>query len=577
MSCESSSFNVLAKAVGRTTGPLLWLHPVLKRLGRGPLGRLGSELNFEARRQRHIGLVLDRIKEIELEVTRHEPPTRSAKPSIALFNTTTSPGWISFTSMIGLLTGWSLRMSGYKVTNWVCHSGMMRCPHGTYRYALGAPPPCSACVQVKREVFDSSRRECFRFDPTIRHRLALPKGTATLDELVAMDYEGIAVGRLCLPSLRHALKRHNLLPDKTTLGIYRDYLLSGANIVDAFTEFLLQIQPKAVVVFNGFTFPEAVARAVALQRDIPVVTYEVGFRPHSAFFSHGLAPECPIDIPSGFRLGVHEEQELDRCLEQRFGGDFTMGGVRFWPEMTSLGDEFAAKANQYQQVVSIYTNTVYDTSQVTANTVFASMFDWLEETLSLARNWPNTLFVVRAHPDEFRNGSQKSCELVGDWLEEKGLLSIENLLFVPPTQYISSYELVKVSKFCLVYNSTIGLEAVILGIPVICGGRTKYSAASFVRCFSGPAGYLSHVSASLAADRITFPPEWRDEARRFFYCLLFKASLDLSRYVQPMDGGDLTLRRFRAEELRSGESKEMHIILDGIVDGEDFFYALHEG
>lgn len=572
MSCKSSSINVWAKVMGRTVGPHLWLHPVLKRMARGPLGRLASELNFEAQRQRHISIVLDRIKEIELEVTQHEPPAQNAKSSIALLNTTTSPGWISFTSMIGLLTGWSLRLSGHRVVNWVCHSGMIRCPHGTYRYALGAYPPCNACVQVKSEVLHHSRREYFRFDPTIRQRFALPKGTASLDELMAMRYKEIAVGRLCLPSLRHALKRHNLLPDKTTVGIYKDYILSGANIVDAFTEFLLKVQPKAVVVFNGFTFPEAVARAVALQRGIPVITYEVGFRAHSAFFSHGLAPECLVDIPSGFQLGVHEEQELDRYLKQRFGGNFTMGGVRFWPEMTSLGDEFAAKASQYQQVVSIFTNTVYDTSQVTANTVFSSMFDWLEETLKLARNWPNTLFIVRAHPDEFRQGVQKSCELVADWLEEKGLLSIENLLFIPPTQHISSYELVKVSKFCLVYNSTIGLEAVILGIPAICGGKTKYSAVSFVRCFDSPAEYLSQVSASLAADKITFPPEWRDEARRFFYYLFFKASLDLSRCVEPMDGGGLTLRRLRAEELRPDQSREMGIIYDGIINGSSFCY-----
>jgi len=51
-------------------------------------------------------------------------------------------------------------------------------------------------------------------------------------------------------------------------------------------------------------------------------------------------------------------------------GNFTMAGVRFWPEMKGLDEEFLAKTSRFKHIVPVFTNVIFDTSQVHANTLF---------------------------------------------------------------------------------------------------------------------------------------------------------------------------------------------------------------
>jgi hypothetical protein len=557
-----------AKRTARGLGPGRCLAPIFWRIPTARTRALARELDFERRRHRHLRRVLGRIREIETTVSAREP-TPSDEPPVLLFNTTTSPGWVSFTSQVGLLAGWALRMGGRRVIHAVCHAGMLRCPQGTYRYAPDVRPPCAACRAVKDAVFPAAVRESFEMDDAVRDRVRLGP-EAGIEELAGVAHRGIAIGKVCLPSVRHVLRRHTLELDETTTGIYRDFLVSAANLVGRFEELLDRVKPSVAVLFNGVIFPEATAREVARRRGLRTVTYEVGFREQSAFFSHGLAPEFPLDVPGDFRLTDAEERRFDAHLRRRFGGDFAMGGIRFWPEMKPLGEPFESRAARHRQVVPIFTNTVFDTSQVSANTVFGSMFEWLGGTLEAARSYPDTLFVVRAHPDEFRRGVARSAERVGDWLRERGYSGMENLLFIPPTEHVSSYELVGRAKFCVVYNSTIGLEAAVLGVPVLCGGRGKYSGASFVQEFSRPDDYVRRLEEMLAAEEIPWPEAWRDEARRFFGYLLFRASLDLSALVVPCEDGGTAFGAFEADALGPGGTHELDLIRDGITEGKGF-------
>ena len=78
------------------------------------------------------------------------------------------------------------------------------------------------------------------------------------------------------------------------------------------------------------------------------------------------------------------------------------------------------KIAEHKQLVPVFTNVIFDTSQVHANTVFPHMFAWLDQILEVIKEHPETLFVIRAHPDEMRPGTQKMAhEHVAGWVEEK--------------------------------------------------------------------------------------------------------------------------------------------------------------
>jgi len=328
-----------------------------------------------------------------------------------------------------------------------------------------------------------------------------------------------------------------------------------------------------VVVFNGISFPEAVVRALAQERGIPVVTHEVGVRPLSGFFTRGQATAYPIDIDPGFDLTPDEDARLEQYLQDRFRGEFTMAGIRFWPEMRSLPGALLDRMKQHRETVAVFANVIFDTSQVHANTVFNDMFDWVTQIAAFARNRPSTFFVFRAHPDELRPGKE-SLETVEEVLRRAGALNLPNVVFVAPREFLSSYELIRLSKITMVYNSSIGLEATLLGNPVLCGGKARYTQYPTVYFPPTPAQYFKTADELLGKETPSAPKEFVTWARRFTYYQHFLTSLDFSRFLVPNHKfpGYVRLRDFDPMDLHPRRSREMAILWDGILDGAKMVY-----
>ena len=104
-------------------------------------------------------------------------------------------------------------------------------------------------------------------------------------------------------------------------------------------------------------YPEAAARWAARQMGVRSVAHEVGFQPISGFFTEDEPTAYPISIPDDFELNDDQNARLNAYLENRFRGNFTMAGIRFWPEMRGLDDAFQKKSAQFRQIVPIFTNT----------------------------------------------------------------------------------------------------------------------------------------------------------------------------------------------------------------------------
>jgi hypothetical protein len=236
--------------------------------------------------------------------------------------------------------------------------------------------------------------------------------------------------------------------------------------------------------------------------------------------------------------------------------------------MKGLGESFLQKAADFKQIVPIFTNVIFDTSQPHANTVFEDMFDWLDLVLEIIRAHPETLFVIRAHPDELRV-RKASRETVAAWVEASGADQEPNVVFVAPNETLSSYELIQRSKFVMIYNSTIGLEASIMGAAVLCAGRarfTQYPTVFFPQTVDEVRGKMKEF---LEAETIDIPLEFTRNARRFLYYQLFRTSLPFGDFLEPSVRTTQTrLKSFELEELL--EADAIKVILDGLFESGDF-------
>ena len=521
-----------------------------------------------------------RLNNLKIASKAREVARKGPQPSgapVVFFKASTGIDDLSWNSGFHLLASWALRLKGIPVAYFACHSGMSHCVLGTNRDDVRKAPPCKSCIYQSKTLYKNvprfersnvQRSSVNWFEYQRDSQLAIAIENRPLQDLMEFKWQDVPLGALCLPGLRWILRIHHLNDDEPTRYLLREYILSAWNVAQKFSKFLDETNPRAVVVFNGQFYPEATARYISKKRGIRVITHEVGLQPASTFFTDSEATAYPIHIPDEFELNDEQNAKLDAYLAKRFQGDFTMAGIKFWADMKGLDESFLQKAARFKQIVPIFTNVIFDTSQPHANTVFEDMFDWLDLTLEVIREHPETLFIIRAHPDELRV-RKSSRETVAAWVETNGVDKELNVVFVGPNETLSSYELIQKSKFVMVYNSTIGLEASIMGAAVLCAGRARFTQYPTVFFPQTAEEVRRKMEEFLEAEKIDIPPEFKRNARRFLYYQLFRTSLPFGDFLEPSVRTTQTrLKSFRLEELMDADA--VKVILEGVLEGGDF-------
>ncbi len=515
----------------------------------------------------------------------------SDRQPVVFFNASTRLSGLSQNAAFSLLASWAVRLTGTPVVHFVCRAGMSRCVLGTDESRPNQPMPCGMCIRQSRANYTGAEARYFSYQRDAALAAALED--LSLDELLryqhplntdhwSLNTDHLPLGALVLPSLRWRLRLQTLSDDEPTRFLCREFILSAWNVAREFNALLEDVRPQAAVLFNGMHFPEATAAWLCRQRGVRAITHESGFQPFSGYFVEGQATMYPITIPD-VELTPEQNARLDADLEKRLQGDFSMAGVKFWNEMRGLPEELARQAAAFKQVTAVFTNVIFDTTQLHANVTFADMFAWLDELLEVFRAHPETLFILRAHPDEARPG-KASRESVAMWFEQSGAAALPNLVFIPPQERISSYELIRRSKFVLIYNSTIGLEATLLGVPVLAAARSPFTDYGTVFFEPERASYLRRLKAFLTANSLKatgrleassrgesrgIPKEAARRTRRFLYYRTYCFSLPFGAFIEStLPTGYVRLKKFSPHDLE--QSPIMRALLDGLFHGKRF-------
>ena len=509
-----------------------------------------------------------RIAYIASQVAKFKSIDSNKKP-VVFFNASTRLEGMSLNAAYSLIASWAIRLTGAPIVHFVCNRGMSRCVLGVKRENTKQVPLCQKCSSVSEHLYQYADvyRFTFQDDINLKNKIA----RLDLEMLLSFSYQEIPLGKLILPSLRWTLRKHHLNNDDDTRFLARQFILSAWHIAREFDGLITRINPQSVVVFNGMFFPEATAKYVASLHRIPVYSHEVGMFSFSAFFTSGEATAYPIYLEPGINLTEEQNKRLDIYLDRRFKGDFTTAGIRFWQKIEPLGSEFWQRVKSFKQIVPVFTNVIFDTSQSHANVVFPHMFAWLDIIYDAVLAHPETFFIIRAHPDELRPGKE-SRETVAQWVQKRGVDKLPNVLFIDAKDYVSSYELINNAKFVMVYNSTIGLEASIKGIPVLCAGRARYTQVPTVFFPQSIPEFKLKLREFLMATEIRVPQIFILNARRVLYNQLFRASLPFSDFIED-DGiwkGFVKLKEFPIEALKPQNSPTINVLVRGILNKEPF-------
>jgi len=490
---------------------------------------------------------------------------------VLFFNASTRLSGLSQNASFSLLASWAVRLTGTPVVHFVCKAGMSRCVLGTDETKPAEPMPCGMCIRQSQINYFGAVKCWFTYQQN--EILSTTLKNLSLDELLRYkhplpDGSGhIPLGVLVLPSLRWRLRLQSLTDDEPTRFLCREFMLSAWNVAREFNSLLETIKPQAAVLFNGMHFPEATAFWLCQQSGVRVITHESGFQPFSGYFVEGQATMYPITIPD-MELTPEQNTRLNVDLQKRWQGDFSMAGVKFWHEIHALSDSLKAKIATHRQMVAVFTNVIFDTTQLHANVAFRDMFEWLDTLLEVVCVHPDTLFIIRAHPDEDRPG-KASHESVAMWMERSSAADLENVVFIPPQERLSSYDLVRAAKFILVYNSTISLESSLLGVPALCAARSPFT--DYGTTFFEPerGSYLQRLNAFLTAGNIQVPEGAIRRIRRFMYYRYYRFSLPFDEFVESTQPtGYVRLKKFALQHLE--KSPTSRVLLDGLFHGKRF-------
>lgn len=141
-----------------------------------------------------------------------------------------------------------------------------------------------------------------------------------------------------------------------------------------------------------------------------------------------------------------------------------------------------------------------DTAAMCRQRLFASVNAWLRGIVDWARQRPEVNVVVRQHPCEkipaFRSREDYS------WVEQS------NVRFVTAKESVNTYDLIEQSRVVLPYTSRVGLEAGVLGRPVLLAAQTYYDRLDFARAPESVDAYFKTL------DDMVFRPQLLTDSER---------------------------------------------------------------
>ena len=279
---------------------------------------------------------------------------------------------------------------------------------------------------------------------------------------------------------------------------------------------------------GGVWAVSGVYNAVAQELGLRTVTFDSG--PGSLFIaSNGIAAHFP-DVTevaqtlietaeTNGSLPPFVENEARQKLDERMRGD---DEYRLQPVAATASPARAA----WDILVPL--NLRWDSAALCRQRLFASVEDWLSQLLAWLEKQPGITLAIRQHPCEklpaFR-GKDDFRELLTRF-PQLG----RRATFISAEEQVNTYDLINGAKVVLPFTSRVGIEATMLGKPVILGTECYYGGCGFTWNPASAPEYFAALSEALAG-KLEITAETRRRAWITYY--LAECCLELKTRFTP--------------------------------------------
>lgn len=284
-----------------------------------------------------------------------------------------------------------------------------------------------------------------------------------------------------------------------------------------------------ILIPGGFFGLSALYVAIARQLGMDFATFD-GSSGVLRLTQRGIAAHL-ADVPAAF-YAVKESLTTETRAEVLSMGRAELDDRCNARDFRHFQVAAATGRDDLQYDIFVPLNIRWDSAALGRQRAFETVGDWLDSLLGWVASKPDVSICIRQHPRErldFAKGSDNLAPLLA---KHAGLGG--RLRFVAADEELNSYDLLRFAKVVLPHTSTVGIEAALLGLPVILGTAVYYEDLGFCKKAATREEYFTDVEAALAG---AFKPDaaQQDDAALAYYLTQRCALLQTKFTAHPDD------------------------------------------
>ncbi len=492
-------------------------------------------------------------------------------PNILFF----TPRFWPLHSIVENIIASALSLRGTKISFATCEGRLPIC--NIRNVHQGFQMPCDYCISLTNKIFQHScfpkYSVCRYLDNTAIIQAVKLTEEMTFDQLEHFKYDNLPLGELIKISVRWFLAGNVIHSLQHGLKAYRRFLAGSIIIFEFIKKLLDEVRPDVIFMLNGLLFEERIMYAIAQRNSIPIVTYECGFIKNTFIFARNKIA-CYYDLSEHWQnfnkksLTNEENKWLDDYLEDRQIGNRCT--IQYWPtreeRITEIRKQLNLELNK--NIAVLFTNIVWDSAVQEKEIGFDGLFDWVKKTILYFNQHREYHLILRIHPAEVRLKGRETQERVNDHIKKSFPKLPGNITIVKSESDISSYRLIEMSDVVLVYTSTIGLEASLMGKPVIVSAKTHYRRKGFTIEAENLDEYYALLDKFLQPGNFNFKPNIK-VARRYANMFFRRHMIDFSSIINQNTNSKISLLFDSMVELKSSDLLEIENVSQFIIESAD--------
>jgi hypothetical protein len=391
------------------------------------------------------------------------------------------------------------------------------------------------------------------------------------DELTRFEFEGWKVGEWLGSSVASFLRSDSHGMDPEVIEARRRYLVSGLVALIGSRRWIDTWRPDIVIVISGRHIFWRAAREIAQARGIKVISREMF---SESFDCHVYAVNSSCEDPKIPKAWA-EAREVPLTAEQEEVLAKNLRGLPAYARQVEYDPVLEARPSAIRtqlglspdrRLLVLFTNVSWDLFVAERDFAFDGQMQWLAATLDFIRRHPELDLVVRAHPAEIVPKFQTRGRILQRIEERLGPVP-SNVRLIGPESTISSDTLRSMAFLNLVYCSSVGMEAVIAGQPVLICGNPYYARKGFTINVDSPSEYDRLLEEHAAGHPLIPPPQSAELARRFLYLFKFRYGIRMGLTTDDNRATALTIKNLA--ELDPGRSFALDTACDGILHRDE--------